>query len=542
VSADVREFFFQNLTITVFAHGVMFFALGFAVWLQRRRATRLTLTSSLIWLAAFAFVESLAVWGYAFVPIQEKAYEHTHPELITALLVLRACVQTIAFLFLLQFGLRLVGLSDLARRISTVLSGAAWAGIVLGMALLARREGWTVKQWEASVAATARYALLLPGAVLSAVGLWRQRGELAAAGMRGIKPYAAAAAGILVVYALFAGVVVDHAPWAPGWVLNHDGWFAATGLPISVVRGLLGLALCIAVVKLLEIFEVEAKQRLEALELARAVAEERSRFGRDLHDGTIQSIYGAGLHLESVAIRCEDAGVRSEVREVVESLNEAIGGIRRYIRALKRPMPTADTIAATLAELTARFGSEMGLRASFRTEGAAACGPLPDEADQHLEQILREALANAARHAGPCSVTVALSFAPDELDLVVADTGVGLAGPPDRVGGQGILNIRERARRLGGRVEVSSPPSGGTRVALAVPLDSDIPAPLAAGELDGLGGVPPRGRRGRTSRAARGREVATLGAGPVASTGAEPLPRPAEPDGSSGGQSARGPG
>src|SRR5207245_3663551 len=84
-SAGVREFFNQNLTIIVFAHGVMFFALGFAVWLQRRRATRLTLTSSLIWLAAFAFVESLAVWGYAFVPIQASAYEVSHPELITAL-------------------------------------------------------------------------------------------------------------------------------------------------------------------------------------------------------------------------------------------------------------------------------------------------------------------------------------------------------------------------------------------------------------------------------------------------------------------------
>jgi len=536
----VRDFFNQNLTIIVFAHGVMFFALGFAVWLQRRRATRLTLTSSLIWLAAFAFVESLAVWGYAFVPIQQKAYEHTHPELITALFVLRACVQTIAFLFLLQFGLRLAGLSELNLRISTVLSAVAWGGIVLGMAMLARHQGWTVKQWEASVAATARYALLLPGALLSAVGLWRQRGELAAAGMRGIKPFAAAAAGTLVVYAVFAGLVVDPAPWAPGWVLNQDGWFDETGLPISVVLGLLGLALCIAVVKLLEIFEVEAKQRLEALELARALAEERARFGRDLHDGTIQSIYAAGLHLESVAIRCDDPGVRSEVREVVESLNEAIGGIRRYIRALRRPAPSADGIAATLAELTARFASETGMKATFRTEGAASCGPLPDEADQHLEQILREALANAARHAGPCAVQVALTFAPDELDLVVTDNGVGIAGPPDRVGGHGMRNIRERARRLGGRVEVDSPPAGGTRVALAVPLDSDVPAPLD-GELESLGVGPPRWRRSRTSRGVRGREVATLGVGPAAETGAEAPLGPAQPDASSGGQSARGP-
>ena len=67
----MREFFVQNETIILFAQGLVFFSLGFAVWLQRRRATRLTLTSSLIWLAAFAFVEALAVWGYVFVPIQD---------------------------------------------------------------------------------------------------------------------------------------------------------------------------------------------------------------------------------------------------------------------------------------------------------------------------------------------------------------------------------------------------------------------------------------------------------------------------------------
>ncbi|MDX6645279.1 MAG: hypothetical protein QOK40_1006 [Miltoncostaeaceae bacterium] len=534
----MREFFNQNVTIIVFAHGVMFFALGFAVWLQRRRATRLTLTSSLIWLAAFAFVESLAVWGYAFVPIQERAYADGHPGLVTALHVLRACIQTIAFLFLLQFGLRLVALRDLARRILTALSVVAWAGIVVGMAVLAQGQGWTVNEWEASVEAVARYSLLFPAAILSAVGIWRQRGELAAAGMRGIKPFAAAASAILLLYAVFAGLVVDAAPWAPGSVFNHDGWFELTGLPLAVVRGLLGLGLCISVVKLLEIFEMEAKQRLEALELARALAEERARFGRDLHDGTIQSIYAAGLHLESVAIRCEDPAVRAEVRDVVESLNDAIGGIRRYIRALRRPAPTAEGIAATLAELTARFASETGLRASFRTEGAAECGPLPDEADQHLEQILREALANAARHAGPCSVQVSLIFASDELDLIVADTGVGCEGPPDRLGGQGMRNMRERARRLGGRVEVAAPPAGGIRVALAVPLDSELPAPLPPGELEGVGA---RGRAARTSREARAREVATLGAGPGATTGAAPPLRPAEPDAGSGGQSPRGP-
>ena len=109
----MREFFVQNETIILFAQGLVFFSLGFAVWLQRRRATRLTLSSSLIWLASFAFVEALAVWGYAFVPIQEG---YLSAGVVEGLVVLRGIVQVAAFLFLVQFGLRLLGLSPVLRR------------------------------------------------------------------------------------------------------------------------------------------------------------------------------------------------------------------------------------------------------------------------------------------------------------------------------------------------------------------------------------------------------------------------------------------
>jgi signal transduction histidine kinase len=483
----VHEFFHENETIILFAHGLVFFSLGFAVWLQRRRATRLRLTQSLIWLASFAFVEALAVWGYVFIPIQESYA----PGLTDTLVVLRALLQTGAFLFLLQFGLRLSPLGPGARGALTALSLVLWAGILIGGALLASRNGWSTKEWEGSVVAICRYALLLPGAALSAVGLWRQRAELGEAGMIAIRPYAAAAAGALALYALFAGIVVDGtAPWAPAGPANDIGWFDATGLQIAVVRGLLGLALCVLAVKLLEIFEVEAKQRVEALDRARAVAEERARFGRDLHDGTIQSIYAAGLHLEGVALRSEDPGVRAEVAQVVSSLNETIDGLRRYIRALREPPCTAQGIAASLAELTRRFASETGVGASMRAGGIAAAGPLPDEAGQHLEQILREALSNAARHAGPCEVDVRLTFAPDELELAVSDTGRGLGGREVDATGQGLRNMRERARRLGGRLAVDSGVQG-TRITLSVPLDSECPADTDA-VAPPLEEVPPR--------------------------------------------------
>lgn len=471
----MREFFVQNETIILFAQGLVFFSLGFAVWLQRRRATRLRLTSSLIWLAAFAAVEAIAVWGHVFVPIQE---DYLDAAAIEGLLVLRAFAQIAAFVFLVQFGLRLIDMPDVVRRSLTGLSVVVALGILGGTALAAGSTEWGAAEWEGAAVALARYTLLFPGAVLAAVGLWRQRDELAEAGMTGIRHYVAAAAAVLGVYGVVAGLIVPPGPITPGGIGDADGWFDLTGLPLEVVRGTAGLVLCVLAVKLLEIFDVEAKQQLEALDRARAIAEERARFRRDLHDGTIQSIYAAGLHLESIAIRTQDPSVRSEVREVVADLNAATDGIRDYIRALAQPPATPQGIAGALGELARRFADETGRDVRFAAEGLATSGPLPDEAGQHLSQILREALSNTARHAGACRVRVALTFAPDELDLVVSDDGCGPGEPTegaDTGRHEGLRNMRERARRLGGRLSVDGAPGGGTRVVLAVPLDSDLP-------------------------------------------------------------------
>ena len=471
----MREFFIQNETIILFAEGLVFFSLGFAVWLQRRRATRLTLSSSLIWLAAFAFVEALAVWGYVFVPIQRG---YMGPTAIEGLLVLRAVVQVLAFLFLVQFGLRLLGLRPAVRRWLTALSVLVAVVILGATALASPSTGWGAADWEHAVVALARYSILFPGALLSAVGLWRQRAELGDAGMPGIKPYAAAAAAVLALYALVSGLIVPAGPITPGGIGDAEGWFELTGLPLEIMRGVAGLALCILAVKLLEIFDVEAKQQLEDLDRARAIAEERARFRRDLHDGTIQSIYAAGLHLESIAIRTDDPSVRTEVREVVADLNAATDGIRDYIRHLAQPPATAQGIAAALGDLTRRFSDETGGEVRFSVEGIPGAGPLPEEAGQHLSQILREALSNTARHAGECHVRVDLLFSSDELDLVVTDDGrgPGPTSPEDDSGRhEGVRNMRERARRLGGRLAIEAAPGGGTRVTLAVPLDSDVP-------------------------------------------------------------------
>lgn len=468
----METFFEQNDTLLVFVHGVVLFALGFALWLQRRRATRLALTSSLIWLASFAFIGSLVVWGYVFIPIQAT---YLAPEVIEALVVVRTVLGTVAVVFLLQFGLRLVPWTRRHLVPLTIASVVAWGAILVLSTLVAGEEGWSVLEWEATAGALSRYVFVIPGALLSAYGMWVQREELTREGMTGIRLYAAVASWAFLAYAIVAGFIVEPAPWAPGGIANEVGWFDATGVPLEVIRTIVAVVLLLAFIKLLDIFEVEAVQREEVLERARLVAEERARFGRDLHDGTIQSIYASGLHLEAIALGTADPDAREEIRHVVGSLNATIDGLRGYIRGLQAPDGGPAGIASDLDRIVEDFAADPRFEVTYRVTGIETCGPLPADAGQHLGHVLREALANVARHAGPCAVEVLLAFRPDEITLLVADTGTGFTAPaPDRTEpghGNGVPNMQERARWLGGRVVVEAAPAGGTRVVLAVPLD-----------------------------------------------------------------------
>jgi signal transduction histidine kinase len=468
----MHEFFSQNQTIVVFAHGLVFFALGLAVWLQRRRASRLVLPGALIWLAAFAFTEAFAIWGNVFIPIQQSYLLSGY---INGLLVLRGVLESAGYLFMIQFGLRLLELPRRTRAALTAASVGVWVLILAAGAVVAGQQHWSATEWALSVDNVARMTLLLAGALLSAVALWRQRGALSSAGMTTIRPYAAAAAGVLAFYAAIGGTIVDDAPWAPG-LITKDHWFAATGVPVDVVLGLAGLALCVLAAKLLEIFEVEAKQRVDALERSRAIAEERARFRRDLHDGTIQSIYAAALRLEAIALHSDDGPVRSEVRGVVADLNHVTDDIRSYITDLSQTPDTPDGIVTRLREIAGEFGLETDLTVRVHVRGMSSSGPVPQGAGKHLEQILREALSNAARHAGTCVADVRLAFAQDELELEISDNGCGIGPPADDHSGFGLRNMHERARRLGGRLSVDQM-SPGTRIIVSIPLDSDIPDP-----------------------------------------------------------------
>jgi len=202
-----------------------------------------------------------------------------------------------------------------------------------------------------------------------------------------------------------------------------------------------------------------------------AVAEERDRIGRDLHDGIIQSLYAVGLSLEDVPeIMAESPGEAVErVDAAIESINLAIRDIRNFIYGLRPEAVDGTQVVAGLAALAeeVRHGGLVDVIASL---DPAADPGLAADAGAELLHLVREALSNAVRHGQADRISIELGLSEMGSRLVVADDGIGF-DPARQVGDghHGLANMRARAAAVGGRLEIRSALGSGTKVIVDLP-------------------------------------------------------------------------
>ena len=207
----------------------------------------------------------------------------------------------------------------------------------------------------------------------------------------------------------------------------------------------------------------ESGSREQAL---RAVAEERARIARELHD----------IVAHSVSVMVVQAGAAEKALDDPEYVRKALGSIRatgtsalaemrRVVALIRdtrsrpgcRPQPD-------LADLE-RLVAEMDVPTTLRIEGDER--PLSAGVALSTFRIVQEALTNVRRHARAGSAEVTLRYLADSLEIEVADDGVGTA---TAAGGNGLIGMRERAQMYGGTVATTTSPGQGFRVHAVLPM------------------------------------------------------------------------
>jgi signal transduction histidine kinase len=207
---------------------------------------------------------------------------------------------------------------------------------------------------------------------------------------------------------------------------------------------------------------------------ASARHEERSRIARELHDAISQELFSLSV-LAGGLRRSLPAG--SPVLPEVETMERTAGGAMREMRSLLlalRPVALEEAdLAGAIEGVCHVYSDRLGIpvRAEFELAGLGAAG-LPPAVEHAVLRVTQEAVANAARHAGPGQVTVRLHADSRHARLEVADDGCGfdMVTEPADTGGLGLHTMRDRVTELGGRLTIDSAPGEGTRVRACFPL------------------------------------------------------------------------
>lgn len=206
--------------------------------------------------------------------------------------------------------------------------------------------------------------------------------------------------------------------------------------------------------------------------VVQAEEDQRRRLARELHDEPLQLFLHLARRLESLG---QTSGVPPGVAEgLAEARLQALDAASR-LRALARDLrpPALDQLGlvAALSSLLADIEEEDSLASELQVSGDKA--RLPPEVELGAFRIAQEAVRNTLRHAQAHQLRVALRFEPGELAITVTDDGRGF--PPDSTdefapGHLGLLGMAERARLLGGKLEVRSAPGKGTVIDVSMPL------------------------------------------------------------------------
>ncbi|MBN2149151.1 MAG: hypothetical protein JW726_17325 [Anaerolineales bacterium] len=224
---------------------------------------------------------------------------------------------------------------------------------------------------------------------------------------------------------------------------------------------------------------LQSMAALERVRANQAIADERRRIAREIHDGLAQDL--ASLRMRARLwydlVEQEPAKMREELDELRIILKQGINEVRRSIFAL-RPVPLEELGFFTAVEqLLADFEEQQEFRVDLEVNGEQRA--MPAHLEEVLYRVIQEGLSNISRHAQASRVWVQLDLQnTGSIGLVILDDGIGFdcngKAHGARKSGLGLMQMRERVEAAGGTITIQSQPESGTALQVVLPMENGL--------------------------------------------------------------------
>ena len=236
------------------------------------------------------------------------------------------------------------------------------------------------------------------------------------------------------------------------WLLSRDTLFTRTaeGEP----KQILGAAI-----------DITERKRAEAA----SVLEERNRIAQEIHDILAQSFTGIIVHTDAALLRVisKPEVARTHLMTVRHLACSGLAEARRSVEALRPQLLDEGNLESALSQIATQMFSQIGVQVSCKIVGEVY--PLPQNIESHLLRIGQEVLTNASKHAKATEIQVELVYEPEQFILRMQDNGQGFEKEKVFVSsGFGLLNMTQRADRIGAELAIHSTLGSGTEVVVFV--------------------------------------------------------------------------
>jgi signal transduction histidine kinase len=277
----------------------------------------------------------------------------------------------------------------------------------------------------------------------------------------------------------------EHPRFRGWWPDEHPDMRSFLGVPIVAPEGVIGAfyltqkegapAFGAEDQELIELLAAIAITNARLYEQSRelSILSERNRLALELHDVVSQKLFSLVLTAEaaSTLLDRDPPAARAQMARLQELAREALDELRSLLLELRPPEPDRDGLCGALRKHVAVLRRVHDVAIELDIDDGIGAG-VEKGRDREILRIAQEALHNALRHAAAHAVAVRLARHDGHLVLEVQDDGIGFQPADDELRSKhlGLTSMEERARRLGGRLEIRSRPGAGTTVRLEVGL------------------------------------------------------------------------
>lgn len=389
------------------------------------------------------------------------------------LFIVKQILKAISFMYLMIFGVSLLPMKNKYKKTNEkipVIIFTLWLSLFI---FFIRKYGLDYHVLNPKYnTITLRYLMAFPGGLISSIALYLNSKLIKKRKLNKIAKRYKSLSYIFLIYSILDGLIVREMNFFPANILNNKVFLEQIGFPIQILKVLVGIIIIFLLMKVIDTFGWQQREKLNRLQKQRVSYEERRKLGLEIHDSIIQSLYAAGLKVEFLIKSNLEEKTIKILQEIKMDLNNTIDNTREFISSTSLDVIELEDLKDSIQQLIKKTSESKSIKINLKYEiSSLNLGQLSPEKSTQIYYIIQEAITNIIKHSEATYAEVFIEGRYNFLYIKVIDNGIGISADKLNLKDKfGLSSMKERTDRVGGLLNIENI-NKGTMIEVIVPWE-----------------------------------------------------------------------